>query len=115
MNINPQIRRQVVESLGRIINEERRKKGMTQESLCDQAKITRNFLSMIENGKRFPSMRTLQCLALCLGVKSIDLIEKARLDDIDDDFKALISLNKLAASKDPEKLAKLWEYAKLRS
>ena len=45
--------------LGRKIGSIRRKRGFTQEQLCEYADISQNFLSQLENGKENASIDTL--------------------------------------------------------
>ena len=52
--------------LGQLIKEARLEKGLSQRELCGTA-ITRNMLSLIENGSARPSMGTLKYLAEALG------------------------------------------------
>ena len=52
--------------LGQKIRAARQELGLSQRQLCGE-EITRNMLSLIENGSAKPSMKTLQYLAVRLG------------------------------------------------
>ena len=52
--------------LGKKLRQARIEAGLSQKQLCGE-EITRNMLSLIENGSAKPSMKTLQYLAGRLG------------------------------------------------
>lgn len=52
---------------GRIIRELRLRKGVSQERLAEQASLDRTFVSMIERGRRRPTLDTAKRLADALG------------------------------------------------
>jgi transcriptional regulator with XRE-family HTH domain len=52
--------------LGQRLRQARLEAGLSQRQLCGDT-ITRNMLSLIENGSARPSMDTLRCLAARLG------------------------------------------------
>lgn len=99
-------------NLGRVIRRVRIEKGISQEELSREVGITRTFLSLIENGERFPSYNTLSNIAHCLGKDPGSLIAEAELDSYDEDFKLVSFLTKLIESKDAEKLKKIVDFAK---
>jgi transcriptional regulator with XRE-family HTH domain len=55
--------------LGEKLRQARLEAGLSQRQLCGE-EITRNMLSLIENGSAKPSMKTLQYLAARLGKAS---------------------------------------------
>lgn len=55
-------------STGPVIGRIRKKKGITQDDLARRVNVSRNFLSLIENGKREPSSDCLGRIAKELGV-----------------------------------------------
>lgn len=55
----------------------RYEKGFTQRTLAEKAKLSYGFISDIENGKRIPSLSTLDKIAKALGVKPTDLLDTA--------------------------------------
>lgn len=64
---------------GRIVRELRLRKGISQERLAEQASLDRTFVSMIERGRRRPTLDTAKRLASALGIplsKIVALAEK---------------------------------------
>jgi transcriptional regulator with XRE-family HTH domain len=55
------------EIFGKILQEERKAKKISQEKLAKLAGLDRTFISLIENGKRSPSFSTI--LKICLALK----------------------------------------------
>jgi transcriptional regulator with XRE-family HTH domain len=55
------------EIYGKILQEERKAKKISQEKLAKLAGLDRTFISLIENGKRSPSFSTI--LKICLALK----------------------------------------------
>lgn len=53
---------------GRRLRYLRQKKNMTQEQLAEAAKISVDFLSLVERGKNAPSFETLERLAKALDI-----------------------------------------------
>ena len=47
--------------------------GLSREAICEEAKISRTFLSLIESGARRPGLQTVGALAKALGVSVRDL------------------------------------------
>lgn len=52
----------------------RKYRELTQKELANEAKITRNYLSMLEQGKRIGTKSTLKAIATALKVSIDDLI-----------------------------------------
>lgn len=52
----------------------RRKAGMSQEKLAFDCGLTRNYVSLLENGQQSPSLRTVFKLCTTLGVSPAVLI-----------------------------------------
>ncbi len=62
--------------LGQVLRRMREQKGMTQEELAKRAKLTKPYISQIENGVRQnPSLPALRRLAKALGVPMAQLLE----------------------------------------
>ena len=99
-------------NLGQVIQKARIEKGVSQEQLSNETGITRTFLSLVENGRRFPSYDTLRRISSFLGKDLNGLLIRAKLDDYDKDFRLTSLLMKLVESKDEEKLARLADFAK---
>lgn len=61
-------------TIGAVISEFRRKKGVSQEVLSGLADIGRTHLSAIERGERKPTLETLYRISLALDVKMSSII-----------------------------------------
>lgn len=63
----------------------RRKAGMSQETLAFESGLTRNYVSLLENGQQSPSLRTVFKLCNTLKTSPADLVREvvARLDQRD--------------------------------
>lgn len=47
---------------------------LTQEELAEKIRLSRDFIALLETGRRRPSVKTIQKLARILRVKSNDLL-----------------------------------------
>jgi len=65
-------------NVGIRIKEERKKLNLSQYELETRAGLCRNYLSMIETGKRAPALSTITKIAKVLGVPMNYLIERRR-------------------------------------
>jgi len=63
-----------LEIFGGRVQQVRLEKGLTQEGLADLAGFDRTYISLIERGKRNPSLTALCRLAKALGVMPADLL-----------------------------------------
>ncbi len=71
--------------IGRIIQRQREKQGLSQEVVSSFADIGRTHLSAIERGKRKPTLETFFKLSYALKTKPSKLIKKIE-DEIGDEF-----------------------------
>jgi transcriptional regulator with XRE-family HTH domain len=55
--------RRLHECLGKVISQRRKRLGMSQEELAEQAGVDRAFISSVERSKRNPSFRTVVRIA----------------------------------------------------
>lgn len=62
-------------AFGEVLRELRRRAGLSQEALALEAGIQRNYVSLIERGLNFPSLRVLFKLAQTLQVSTAELME----------------------------------------
>jgi len=66
--------------MGRLIAEERRRKGMSQENLSAFAGLSRSHLAMIESGDISAKAETLWRIADALGIRLSELFAKAEAE-----------------------------------
>lgn len=59
---------------GKILRDERKKKSISQEELSYLCDLDRTYISMLERGKRQPSLKTLFLLSEALNIKTSSLI-----------------------------------------
>jgi len=69
--------------LGKRIKELRKQKGLTQEKLAELINMEQNSISIIESGRNFPTLATLEKIANILGVNLSDFFNYEYLDDIE--------------------------------
>ncbi|MDI1442566.1 helix-turn-helix transcriptional regulator [Polyangium sp. 6x1] len=50
--------------------------GISQEELADRAELHRTYVSLLERGKRNPSLRVVQALATALGTTMTRLVSE---------------------------------------
>ncbi len=63
----------VVKQLGMRLAYLRKKKGWSQEELAFRSGVNKNYLSDLENGRRNPSLRIIEQIAVALEVTLSDL------------------------------------------
>lgn len=59
------------------LREERTKQGLSQEELAHRANLNRTYISLLELGKRSPSLNTMVALATALKIKPSELLIKS--------------------------------------
>jgi len=96
-------------AVGIAIKANRLEQGWSQIELAMRAKLSREFLSMVETRKRMPSLGTLERIAVCFGKDSAVLLKEA--GDADERLELAIRLRKLALGGDDESFRKLLEFA----
>ena len=62
---------------GEVVREVRTRRGFSQEKLAELADLDRTFVSMIERGKRHPTLETAKSLAEALDVPLSTMIASA--------------------------------------
>lgn len=63
------------EAFATVLRELRASKGLTQERLAFDAELDRTFISLLERGKRQPSLATIFQLSVPLGVVPSEVIK----------------------------------------
>jgi len=66
---------QILLALGRRLRELRAEQGFSQEAFADHCGLHRTAMSLIERGKRVPSLRTLATLSQGFGISLSELLE----------------------------------------
>ena len=69
--------------LGKRIKELRKNAGLTQEQVAEQIEMEQNTISVIESGRNFPTLMTLEKIAKVLNVELSDFFDYEYLADID--------------------------------
>jgi transcriptional regulator with XRE-family HTH domain len=65
----------IKEILAANLKEYRRKRGLTQEKLAEQADMSLHYLAMLELARKFPSGEMLERLAAALNIETHQLVE----------------------------------------
>jgi transcriptional regulator with XRE-family HTH domain len=73
------------EIFGKILQEERKAKKISQEKLAKLTGLDRTFISLIENGKRSPTFSTILKICSALEILPSELFSK--FEDQDPDFR----------------------------
>ena len=81
--------KRIQEHLSRNIKKRRGLRGYTQAQLAEKVNCACNYISLIEQGKKFPSPAMLEKIAAALGVESYELFHGPEdgslvLDDVRD-------------------------------
>jgi transcriptional regulator with XRE-family HTH domain len=63
-------------AFGRVLREHRAKVGLSQEALALEAGVDRTFVSLLERGKRQPTLETLFRLAKVLDISPATLVSR---------------------------------------
>ena len=69
--------------LGLKIKELRKRKGLTQEELAELIQMEQNSISVMESGRNFPTLGTLEKIAKVLDVNLSDFFDYDYIEDID--------------------------------
>jgi transcriptional regulator with XRE-family HTH domain len=98
--------------IGPVIRSNRLALHMSQGQLGKNAALTREFVNQIENGKRIPSSESLARIASCFNKKAPDLIEEAKLGEVNKRVLLAMHLKRVLETEDDETLRELIEYSK---
>ena len=71
---------------GKILQEERKAKKISQEKLAKLTGLDRTFISLIENGKRSPTFSTISKICLALDILPSEVFSKYESQDPDFSF-----------------------------
>jgi transcriptional regulator with XRE-family HTH domain len=67
----------LVEAFGQVLRECRRQRGLSQDELAFQSGYSRNYIGLLEGGRRSPTLTTIARLAEVLQVQPSELIRRA--------------------------------------
>ena len=95
--------------LGLKIKELRKRKGFTQEQLAELIDMEQNSISVIESGRNFPTLGTLEKIAQILEVNLSDFFNYDYIDDIET-IKA--STKDIIRKMDDNQIRQLFKYVK---
>lgn len=95
--------------LGLKIKELRKRKGLTQEQLAELIDMEQNSISVIESGRNFPTLGTLEKIAQILEVNLSDFFNYDYIDDIET-IKA--STKDIICKMDDNQIRQLFKYVK---
>ncbi len=95
--------------LGLKIKELRKRKGLTQEELAELIQMEQNSISVMESGRNFPTLGTLEKIAKVLDVNLSDFFDYDYIEDIDV-IKA--STEDIISKMDDKQLRQLFKYLK---
>jgi transcriptional regulator with XRE-family HTH domain len=62
---------------GRVVKLVREQQGVSQEQLAELAEVDRTYVSMIERGKRHPTLEVAERISHSLGLRLSEMIRKA--------------------------------------
>lgn len=65
----------IVEVFGKVLRELRTEKGISQEKLAEYCDLDRTYISLLERGRRQPTITTLFKLATALHIKPSQLVK----------------------------------------
>jgi len=65
----------IIKRFSRKLKEERLKRNLSQETLAQRARLSRNFIGMLERGERNITISKLEDISEALGVESWELLK----------------------------------------
>jgi transcriptional regulator with XRE-family HTH domain len=98
------------DSIGLLLKQRRKNKGVLQRDLGKRVNLSRNYISLIERGKRVPSYKTLVAIAAELDTDIPSLIAATKSQSPDPELRLAYLLATLLKSSDKEKLMKLAKF-----
>jgi len=66
----------IEEAFGRVLQQLRKDKGLSQEDLGFESGYHRTYISLLERGKKSPSLKTIFQLAEALHVEPLEIMER---------------------------------------
>lgn len=65
----------IVKKLSKRLRDERMGRNLSQETVAQRAKVSRNFIGMLERGERNPTISKLEDIAGALGLEAWELLK----------------------------------------
>jgi len=66
----------VDELFGQVLRQFRRERGLSQEDLAFESGYHRTYISLLERGKKSPSLKTIFQLAIALNIQPSEIIDR---------------------------------------
>ena len=66
--------REIDVTFGVVLRKLRKRRGLTQEELAEEADLHRTYIGLLEVGRRSPSLRTLRSICVCLGISLTEMM-----------------------------------------
>lgn len=70
--------KKIISAFSQVLREARTKNGCSQEQLAYEAGVDRTFISMLETGKRQPTLSVIFALAIALNLRPEEIIAATR-------------------------------------
>lgn len=67
---------EVIHAFGQVLREARQHKGWSQQTLAYESEVDRAFISLLESGRKQPSLTTIWALATALGTPVSVLLQQ---------------------------------------
>lgn len=99
----------ITSNLGAAVKINRMELGWSQKKLAERARLSREFVSMLEHGKRSPSLEVLQRIAAAFGKDAADLLKQTH--NADEKLELAIRLGEIAQSENTDYLRELVAFA----
>lgn len=71
---------------GKYLKEERKKQDLTVQTVADSCRISRSYITLIENGKRLPGRKIIPKIAIALNLKT-NIVINWYLEDVRENLK----------------------------
>jgi len=98
---------QIRAAIGLVVRNKRIRMGLSQNELSKRANISRNFVALIESGRRLPSYDKLSEMAVALDTDVTSFMAAAKVGKVDPEVRLAHLLARLIKSGDRDKMEKL--------
>ena len=72
----------IAKSFGKVLKQLRQKRGLSQEELAFESGYHRTYISLLERGKKSPSLQTIFQLAKALNMEPSEIVERVQSGDV---------------------------------